>query len=102
MWATAFSWRQSSPLAPFSPPLPGSPAGNGLCGPQDHCRGSPLRPVPYLPPSLIPHLPLPPQVMAFVAPKIIGGARAPSPVGELGFVEMTQAVQIEDVKWQQV
>ena len=40
--------------------------------------------------------------MAFVAPKIIGGARAPSPVGELGFVEMTQAVQIEDVKWQQV
>ena len=44
----------------------------------------------------------PPQVMAFIAPKIIGGARAPSPVGELGFVEMTQAVQLEDVTWQQV
>jgi diaminohydroxyphosphoribosylaminopyrimidine deaminase/5-amino-6-(5-phosphoribosylamino)uracil reductase len=42
------------------------------------------------------------QVMAFVAPKIIGGERAPSPVGELGFVEMTQAVQLEDVRWRQV
>jgi diaminohydroxyphosphoribosylaminopyrimidine deaminase/5-amino-6-(5-phosphoribosylamino)uracil reductase len=30
------------------------------------------------------------KVMAFVAPKIIGGERAPCPVGELGFVEMTQ------------
>lgn len=30
------------------------------------------------------------QVLAFVAPKIIGGARAPTPVGELGNVEMTQ------------
>ena len=42
------------------------------------------------------------KVMAFVAPKIIGGARAPTPVGELGFVEMTQAVQLEHVTWQQV
>eukprot|EP00775_Hariotina_reticulata_P012021 gene12021-12166_t len=30
------------------------------------------------------------KVLAFVAPKIIGGARAPTPVGELGNVEMTQ------------
>lgn len=42
------------------------------------------------------------KVVAFVAPKIIGGERAPSPVGELGFVEMTQAVQLDDVKWRQV
>lgn len=33
------------------------------------------------------------KVMAFVAPKIIGGDRAPCPVGELGFVEMTQVSQ---------
>ncbi len=30
------------------------------------------------------------KVLAFIAPKIIGGTRAPTPVGELGFVEMTQ------------
>lgn len=30
------------------------------------------------------------KVLAFVAPKIIGGTRAPTPVGELGNVEMTQ------------
>lgn len=42
------------------------------------------------------------KVMAFVAPKVIGGARAPTPVGELGFVEMTQALTVADVAWQQV
>ncbi|GFR49391.1 hypothetical protein Agub_g11443 [Astrephomene gubernaculifera] len=42
------------------------------------------------------------KVMAFVAPKIIGGLRAPTPVGELGFVEMTQAVELVDTCWQQV
>lgn len=42
------------------------------------------------------------RVMAFIAPKIIGGSRAPTPVGELGFVEMTQAVQLSDTHWQQV
>ena len=41
------------------------------------------------------------KVMAFVAPKIIGGARAPTPVGELGFVEMTQALQLQQVEWGQ-
>ncbi|KAG2494143.1 hypothetical protein HYH03_007779 [Edaphochlamys debaryana] len=42
------------------------------------------------------------KVMAFVAPKIIGGLRAPTPVGELGFVEMTQAVELVDNTWSQV
>ncbi len=32
----------------------------------------------------------------------IGGSRAPTPVGDLGFVEMTQALQLADVQWQQV
>lgn len=40
--------------------------------------------------------------MAFVAPKIIGGVVAPSPVGELGFVEMTQALSLSSVAFEQV
>lgn len=40
------------------------------------------------------------KVMAFVAPKIIGGARAPTPVGDMGFVEMTQAIQLEGTRWE--
>ena len=40
------------------------------------------------------------QVMSFVAPKIIGGVTAPSPVG--GMVEMTQALDIVDVSFEQV
>ena len=40
--------------------------------------------------------------MAFIAPKIIGGLKAPSPVGELGFVEMTQAVNMWETSWTQV
>ncbi len=35
------------------------------------------------------------KVLAFVAPKIIGGRDAPSPVGELGFVEMTEALRLD-------
>lgn len=42
------------------------------------------------------------QVYAFVAPKIIGGKNAPSPVGELGMVEMTQALDLIDVCYEQV
>lgn len=42
------------------------------------------------------------QVFAFVAPKIIGGRNAPSPVGELGMVEMTQALDLIDVCYEQV
>ncbi|KAL3838545.1 hypothetical protein ACJIZ3_023136 [Penstemon smallii] len=42
------------------------------------------------------------KVHAFVAPKIIGGKNAPSPVGELGMVEMTQALELIDVHYEQV
>ncbi|KAI6682619.1 hypothetical protein NL676_036500 [Syzygium grande] len=42
------------------------------------------------------------KVYAFVAPKIIGGKNAPSPVGELGMVEMTQALDLIDVCYEQV
>jgi len=37
------------------------------------------------------------KVMAFIAPKIIGGRAAPSPVGDLGLGKMTQALQLEQV-----
>lgn len=42
------------------------------------------------------------KVMAFVAPKIIGGSAAPSPVGELGMVEMNQALNLSDVTFEQI
>ncbi|XP_008443687.2 riboflavin biosynthesis protein PYRR, chloroplastic-like [Cucumis melo] len=42
------------------------------------------------------------KVFAFVAPKIIGGRNAPSPVGELGMVEMTQALELIDVQYEKV
>ncbi|KAH6757857.1 cytidine/deoxycytidylate deaminase family protein [Perilla frutescens var. hirtella] len=42
------------------------------------------------------------KVHAFVAPKIIGGRNAPSPVGELGMVEMSQALELIDVNYEQV
>ncbi|KAH0922343.1 hypothetical protein HID58_022361 [Brassica napus] len=42
------------------------------------------------------------KVVAFIAPKIIGGSKAPSPVGELGMVEMTQALNLIDVCYEQV
>ena len=35
------------------------------------------------------------KVWAFIAPKIIGGAVAPSPIGDLGFTAMTQARSLE-------
>ncbi len=37
------------------------------------------------------------KVMAFVAPKIIGGKTAPSPVGDLGLELMTEALPLERV-----
>lgn len=37
------------------------------------------------------------KVMAFIAPKIIGGKAAPSPVGNLGFQNMTQALELQNV-----
>ncbi|NJL37420.1 MAG: bifunctional diaminohydroxyphosphoribosylaminopyrimidine deaminase/5-amino-6-(5-phosphoribosylamino)uracil reductase RibD [Leptolyngbyaceae cyanobacterium SM1_4_3] len=39
------------------------------------------------------------KVWAFIAPKIIGGATAPSPVGELGLSLMSEALVLERVKW---
>ncbi len=40
------------------------------------------------------------KVWAFVAPKIIGGAQAPSPVGDLGLTTMTDALSLERVRLQ--
>ncbi|NJN08089.1 MAG: bifunctional diaminohydroxyphosphoribosylaminopyrimidine deaminase/5-amino-6-(5-phosphoribosylamino)uracil reductase RibD [Richelia sp. RM2_1_2] len=38
------------------------------------------------------------KVLAFIAPKIIGGNNAPTPVGDLGFTTMTQALDLERVE----
>lgn len=40
------------------------------------------------------------KVMAFIAPKIIGGISAPSPVGDLGLTMMTNALQLNQVTTQ--
>ena len=43
------------------------------------------------------------KVMAFVAPKIIGGTAAPTPVGDaLGLTKMTDALDVTDVRYEQV
>ncbi|HIK10669.1 MAG TPA: bifunctional diaminohydroxyphosphoribosylaminopyrimidine deaminase/5-amino-6-(5-phosphoribosylamino)uracil reductase RibD [Oscillatoriaceae cyanobacterium M33_DOE_052] len=42
------------------------------------------------------------KVLAFIAPKIIGGRVAPSPVGDLGLVSMTDAFTLERVQWRQI
>jgi diaminohydroxyphosphoribosylaminopyrimidine deaminase/5-amino-6-(5-phosphoribosylamino)uracil reductase len=42
------------------------------------------------------------KVFAFIAPKIIGGINAPSPVGDLGLTRMTEALLLERVRWQSV
>ena len=39
------------------------------------------------------------KIMAFIAPKIIGGNHAPTPVGDLGLTSMTQALPLEQVSW---
>ncbi|MCG9891013.1 MAG: bifunctional diaminohydroxyphosphoribosylaminopyrimidine deaminase/5-amino-6-(5-phosphoribosylamino)uracil reductase RibD [Thermosynechococcaceae cyanobacterium MS004] len=39
------------------------------------------------------------KVLAFIAPKIIGGRDAPAPVGELGLSQMTQALSLERVSF---
>lgn len=41
------------------------------------------------------------KVLAFIAPKIVGGLQAPTPVGELGMVQMTQALKLSDVSFEQ-
>jgi diaminohydroxyphosphoribosylaminopyrimidine deaminase/5-amino-6-(5-phosphoribosylamino)uracil reductase len=42
------------------------------------------------------------KILAFIAPKIIGGIHAPTPVGDLGFTSMTQALALERVHWRVV
>ncbi|NET57487.1 MAG: bifunctional diaminohydroxyphosphoribosylaminopyrimidine deaminase/5-amino-6-(5-phosphoribosylamino)uracil reductase RibD [Symploca sp. SIO2E6] len=42
------------------------------------------------------------KVLAFIAPKIIGGKFAPSPVGDLGLATMTDALNLERVTWRQL
>lgn len=42
------------------------------------------------------------RILAFVAPKIIGGVTAPGPIGDLSFNQMTEALILEDVSWEQL
>lgn len=42
------------------------------------------------------------KILAFIAPKIIGGSHAPTPVGDLGFDTMTEALLLERVRWRVV
>jgi diaminohydroxyphosphoribosylaminopyrimidine deaminase/5-amino-6-(5-phosphoribosylamino)uracil reductase len=42
------------------------------------------------------------KILAFIAPKIIGGSNAPTPVGDLGFTSMTEALSLERVRWRAV
>ncbi|AFY31355.1 bifunctional diaminohydroxyphosphoribosylaminopyrimidine deaminase/5-amino-6-(5-phosphoribosylamino)uracil reductase RibD [Calothrix sp. PCC 7507] len=42
------------------------------------------------------------KILAFIAPKIIGGNYAPTPVGDLGFTSMTEALPLERVRWRVV
>lgn len=42
------------------------------------------------------------KVLAFIAPKIVGGSIAPSPVGDLGIRSMNEALILERVTWQQI
>ena len=42
------------------------------------------------------------KIMAFIAPKIIGGASAASPVGDLGLEKMSDALALEDVTLHQI
>ena len=42
------------------------------------------------------------KVLAFIAPKLIGGQGAPSPVGNLGLTQMTAALNLECVRWRSI
>lgn len=42
------------------------------------------------------------KVLAFIAPKIIGGTTAPSPIDDLGLQKMTGALVLEAVHWQSI
>ncbi|HEY9881088.1 MAG TPA: bifunctional diaminohydroxyphosphoribosylaminopyrimidine deaminase/5-amino-6-(5-phosphoribosylamino)uracil reductase RibD [Leptolyngbyaceae cyanobacterium] len=39
------------------------------------------------------------KIWAFIAPKIIGGQTAPSPVGDLNLAQMTAAIPVEALEW---
>lgn len=42
------------------------------------------------------------KVIAFIAPKIVGGDLAPTPVGDLGLVKMSDALKLQRVKIEQI
>ncbi len=42
------------------------------------------------------------KILAFIAPKIIGGSHAPTPVGDLGLTMMNTALNLERVSWRVV
>jgi len=42
------------------------------------------------------------KVHGFIAPKIIGGVQAPSPVGDLGFTQMTEALRLKNLHCQAI
>ncbi|NES05069.1 MAG: bifunctional diaminohydroxyphosphoribosylaminopyrimidine deaminase/5-amino-6-(5-phosphoribosylamino)uracil reductase, partial [Okeania sp. SIO2F4] len=42
------------------------------------------------------------KIWAFIAPKIIGGEMAPSPVGDLGLRKMTESLELENVSMRAV
>ena len=42
------------------------------------------------------------KILAFIAPKIIGGTTAPSPVGDLGLTQMTDALVLDRVTWRSI
>ncbi|MCS7030104.1 MAG: bifunctional diaminohydroxyphosphoribosylaminopyrimidine deaminase/5-amino-6-(5-phosphoribosylamino)uracil reductase RibD [Gloeomargarita sp. SKYG116] len=42
------------------------------------------------------------KVIAFIAPKLIGGEAAPTPVGDLGLTQMQQAIPLERCQWEAV
>jgi len=42
------------------------------------------------------------KILAFIAPKLIGGVDAPSPIGDLGLTRMTDALTLEQMQWRTV
>jgi len=42
------------------------------------------------------------KVLAFIAPKIIGGSTAPSPVSDLGLTLMTEALLLKQLQWRAI
>ena len=42
------------------------------------------------------------KIVAFIAPKIVGGITAPTPVGDLGLTVMSEALTLERIEWQTI